>query len=336
MKNRNLQLIFDSGIPEHLKVQDNEIYLHVIDTTWSRKDKLGLSTIISLPKKTFEQDNDQIKVVIMLHGHQSHKNAIYQPLLSDELCKLGYCVIRFDFRGQGDSTSNASSEEGRTIIQDIEDLETTIKLVDDDLFKSLVLNSNGKNALSMNIQNCSLKVEMLVAHSRGALVMFEYAIKHREIHIPLLVDCCGRFDGNGLIERYSRIHPNWREDNGFNLMTFRNGKYRKSWIPIPEIMSTANVDSSSFSKIDQSTEILLFYGSCDTVVPIKDGEEYHKLFGSRSSLLVIKGADHNFYGVENDTNFNNLPLRRGKVNYSVQFVRKLLEFLSKRNPQINS
>ncbi|SMN18692.1 similar to Saccharomyces cerevisiae YDL057W Putative protein of unknown function [Maudiozyma saulgeensis] len=319
---------YDTVIPSYIKLEKNEVFVNIFG---EKKDSSGtipkLAAIIALPLFQNVTEPHIIKVATLIHGHQSHKNAIYQPLLSQTLSSIGYCVVRFDFRGQGDSSCNESKMEGRTISQDVSDLQTISAFINNGNLLKLVNNEISKQKPSHGSSYKVVDNEIMVAHSRGVLAMFEYLLKHKEIELPLVVNCCGRFDGSGLLARYTGMKPTWRDEGGLNIPTLRYGKYVNCWIPTAEILSTANIDTQMFSKINAFTRILLVYGSKDTIVPIEDGEKYRKLFQNRGVSLIIDGADHNFYGQPNDSNLQNLPFKRGKVNYSVLFVSRLMEFL---------
>ncbi|CCF59350.1 hypothetical protein KAFR_0G03180 [Kazachstania africana CBS 2517] len=305
---RRIHLDEDAVLPSYLQLEANEKYLLVKDSE-VHCDK-GLSTILSVPTKTKENS----KIVILLHGHQSHKNALYQPLLSQELSKMGYFVIRFDFRGQGDSEPNRNENEGRTITQDLEDMNAIISSLD-------VLSTS---------YNISFQLEMVVAHSRGVLIMFEYLLNNKPICVPKLVNCSGRFVGSNLLKRYSKLYPNWREAKGFGTKILRYGKVVSCWVPETEIISTANVNGESFANLSKESYVLIIHGSCDDVIPLEDANKYESIFQGHCHLIKIRGADHNYYGLEHDPNTYKLPIKRGKVNYSVILVREILSFLQGR------
>lgn len=314
-----------AGQQSGIKLKSNEVFVNV---TEGSSQKSSLATIISVPQSHQSLQNRTLPLVILLHGHQSHKNAIYQPLVADELSKLGYCVVRFDFRGQGDSSDNESEELGRTIHQDLIDMNRIIEYA---LGTELLLLVNNKLDSETSI-TCptfdSVTLEIIIAHSRGVLVMFQYLVEHPRLTVPLLVNCCGRFRGEGLAERYTKATPTWRADGGVSSMTLRHGTFQTVWVPVDEIQTAVDVSTQNFDQISQYSHVICVYGTRDSIVPPADGRAYNRLFGQRSELWMIEGADHNLYGLANDPNRKALPLRKGKVNYSVEFVEKLLMYLA--------
>lgn len=300
-------------IPEHVQLKKRERFCYIKNEE-VYKDR-GLATIVTLPNKQIcyspEYLEGEQKMVILVHGHLSHKNAIYQPLLAEMLSDLGYLVVRFDFRCQGDSEDNFDMSIGRTINQDIEDLETIIKyftscytITDEGIF------SDAKPSL-----------DMVIAHSRGVLPMLSYFSNlGNNVTAPTLVNCCGRYLSEGLLKRYTKLYPNWEEKNGFWTKTFRYGKYADYWVSKEEIISAGSFSTDLFENIPKTTQIINIYGTCDGVIPMKDAELYYDLFRGRSSIFLIPGADHNFYGLSDDSNAFRLPVKRGKVNYSYYLV----------------
>ncbi|CAB4256972.1 similar to Saccharomyces cerevisiae YDL057W Putative protein of unknown function [Maudiozyma barnettii] len=318
---------YETVTPNYIKLEKNELFVNVLGGQDHFGDIAKLATIISLPVIGNDIEPHVLKVATLLHGHQSHKNAIYQPLLAQTLSNIGYCVIRFDFRGQGDSSPNEFKMEGRTIEQDVNDIHTICTFICKGPLLDLV-NMKLREHMPSNDSNYeSVCPKIMVAHSRGVLAMFEYLLACKEFQIPLIVNCCGRFDGSGLLTRYTKIKPTWRKEGGLNISTLRYGKYEECWVPTPEILSTAKVDTLKFNDINQSFKVLSVYGSKDLVVPVEDGEKYEKLFQERGLLLLIDGADHNFYGLPEDPNIHKLPLKRGKVNYSILFISKFMKYL---------
>lgn len=323
----------------NVKLRDDELYVYVLDPTSETYDtEVKLATIITPPSfQNTTEISKNMKVALLLHGHQSHKNAIYQPLMAQALSAKGYAVVRFDFRGQGDSSPNSSKQEGRTTEQDVDDLDMMINFVKNGSLKQIINETLLEKIPRAKVETYeTVNIDMIIAHSRGVLVMFQYILQKSDLHVRLLVNCCGRYDGNGLLRRYTNMVPTWRDDGGLEISTLRYGKYSKSWIPTPEILSAANVKTSNFKAINNAERVIHVYGTCDTVIPMEDARKYVDTFGSMSSLLVLEGSDHNFYGLKDDLNVHKLPLRNGLVNYSVLFVSEYLKMLTQFENQTAS
>ncbi|CCK70179.1 uncharacterized protein KNAG_0D04330 [Huiozyma naganishii CBS 8797] len=294
----------------HLVLEDNEDFVFIRSKKYHKGN--GLGAIISWPEIT--HPNTVTQTVILVHGHLSHKNAIYQPDMAAKLSSLGYCVIRFDFRNQGDSEDNRDALLGRTLPQDFQDLDTIVRSL----------------SAKRVYRGLELSLAAVIAHSRGVLVMFHYFNEHNRQRVPLLVNCCGRFGSAKILERYDRVFPSWRGDHGFTAKTFRFGQYTDYWVSEAEIMSTAQVDTRQFTRLDHGTKVLLIYCQCDAVIPESDGIQYRNMFRLAhydTNFCEIPFADHNFYGLPGDKNSYGLPLKRNKVNYASLVLETLLPHL---------
>lgn len=134
----------------------------------------GVTGTLSIPHamdsdNPFEQDLAPVthKAALILHGQGGHRNYCYQKHLAHRLAKdLGIFSLRIDFRGCGDSADNENKLEGRTLTQDVEDIQAAAEFV-----------QNGKlNGLGMD-----LTLSSIIAHSRGGVAMFLWAMKQDEL-----------------------------------------------------------------------------------------------------------------------------------------------------------
>ncbi|SGZ39910.1 uncharacterized protein HGUI_02110 [Hanseniaspora guilliermondii] len=271
----------------------------------------GISAILSRPDES-KSINLQ-KGILLLHGHCGHKNYINLPIIDDLLHKKGYYILRVDFRGLGNSEENKTPEEGRTLQQDVEDIETCYLF-----FRDIV----------------NIKLDTIIAHSRAVVSMFEFHVhclqrKYMDF-VPNLINCSGRFDGIGLKHKIMKNFPNWEKDKGYYTNTFRYGKLQKIFIPIRESMSVIEVDTKErFKTLDQRCSVLSIYGCKEQVMPLSAATKFDILFQSRHKLILIDDADHNFFGViDNDRNPLNLPLKRGKINYNFLVGKHIEKYVS--------
>lgn len=328
MEKKHVGVQIQDAPPSYIKLDPNENFVYITSTT--NGSSYRIAAIISYPDKRnlltpniedgrlLYKDN---KLALLLHGSQSHKNAIYQALLAKKLAQSGYWVIRIDFRGQGDSSDNYDPALGRTLDQDLEDMSTVYQTVTDKSLREL-LYKTGK-----------ISLDVIVAHSRGSLAMFKFCLRllATESQLPShLINCAGRYDGKGLIERCTRLHPHWQTEGGFWANGPRKGEYKDFWIPLSETYSIASVCVSEFAAIPLNCSVMSCYGTCDHIVPVSAASGYAKLFEGRHSLKLIENADHNYYGIEGDPNALNLPIRRGRVNYSPLVVDLIMEYLKNK------
>lgn len=324
-KKKHVTVQIQSAPPSYIKLEANEKFVYITSTMNGLSHQIA--AIVSYPEKrnssTANKEDGKLlckenKLALLLHGSQSHKNAIYQTLLAKRLAEFGYWVLRIDFRGQGDSSDNCDPGLGRTLAQDLEDLSTVYQTVSD-------------RSLRVQLYKTSIiSLDVVVAHSRGSLAMFKFCLKLHAAGSPLpshLINCAGRYDGRGLIERCTRLHPHWQAEGGFWANGPRNGEYKDFWIPLSETYSIAGVCVPEFATIPQTCSVMSCYGMCDHIVPISAASNYARLFEGRHSLKLIENADHNYYGIEGDPNSLGLPIRRGRVNYSPLVVDLITEYL---------
>ncbi|AET38482.1 uncharacterized protein Ecym_2784 [Eremothecium cymbalariae DBVPG len=301
-------------------LKSNEEFLYIKHSLHHRSN--GIAAILSKPKSLqFSTLGEQVKnqgtyllpmhkLVLLLHGHQSHKNSNYQGALADKLSENGYYVMRIDFRGLGDSEESADPELGRTVEQDVNDVHSVFQFTTSDACKQLI--------------GYKLTLDTIVAHSRGVVAMFQFA---RRYHVPNLVNCCGRYDSSGLLIRTAKQNPGWDQDKGYYCRALRKGSWQKLWIPQTETMSAGTIDTSKFAQIDKKSWVMSVYCSADAVIPASAASDYANLFHGRHTLEIIPYADHNFYGAPGDLNTLGLPLKRGRISYHTVLVDKIAAHL---------
>lgn len=298
----------------------------------------GVTGTLSIPHamdsdNPFEQDLAPVthKAALILHGQGGHRNYCYQKHLAHRLAKdLGIFSLRIDFRGCGDSADNENKLEGRTLTQDVEDIQAAAEFV-----------QNGKlNGLGMD-----LTLSSIIAHSRGGVAMFLWAMKQdellkkgdpRAIVVPNLVNCAARYSSVTVLDRYSDFG---KLDYMPNVPNFRYGKYVPSDLSAREIITLSKPDFSDLSSLSRDFAVLSVYGLEDQIIPKYDSANFANALnrGPKSHVLkLIPDADHNFYGhnkIEPDDHFHdvnplNLPLKGGRVNFNYLVVDYIIEYLS--------
>lgn len=313
-------------VPSHIRLESNEQFVYFKHSKYHTAQ--GIAAILSHPKSLqFDTFSDRVqnqhqfelpqhRAALVIHGHQSHKNHPYQTLLASRLSEMGIFVIRIDFRGLGDSEDVRDPNVGRTIAQDLEDIDTIYEFV-------------SSPRLCKELCGFQLTLDSIIAHSRGVISMFEYARANPGKYIPNLVNCAGRFDGQGLLHKRLKASPEWRKEGGFWCDMPRFGGFERTWIPCSETMSAVNVGTAAFKSIDARTWVLSCYGANDEVIPLDAAANYSNLFSGRHTLQIIRGANHNFLGLPGDCNETQLPLRKGRVNYGYKLVELIADHLSR-------
>ena len=125
---------------------------------------------------------DASAVVLLVHGGMANKNSFYHKHLAQRLGdELGYCTFRYDMSGNGESvpiTKPGSSEQARNMMggfwEDVADLRVAVLFLQRDR---------------------GLRVDCIVAHSRGGQVAHMLAARHgAELGIPRIAGANMRFD----------------------------------------------------------------------------------------------------------------------------------------------
>ncbi|ODV95547.1 hypothetical protein PACTADRAFT_50254 [Pachysolen tannophilus NRRL Y-2460] len=309
-----------------LNFNEQKIFVKFPNSSNQENEK-GLSAIFTSPHALFDEDfyskgysPSTHKLVILLHGNGGHKNYCYNSILAQELAsKLGIFSIRFDFRGCGDSQDCKNLEIGRTIDQDIEDLELIID-----------------KAINGGFNNMYFSISGIVAHSRGTLTMFKWALKQQEIlekneknyiFVPNLINCSGRFDYSLHLPSVKRKHLDWEDKKGYYIYGYKNGEYKEYLVPKNETLHlTSHKDLNKIKFLHN--DVLSIYGLNENVIPLEDTTKFANLLGNKHQLEFIPNADHNFFGDINNLE-DPMPLNAiGKVNYNYKVSEIIVNFFS--------
>ncbi|OBA23467.1 hypothetical protein METBIDRAFT_85689 [Metschnikowia bicuspidata var. bicuspidata NRRL YB-4993] len=300
----------------------------------------GVNGTLAVPHSVDKADFLQLgyappthKMAVILHGQGGHRNYCYQKKLAHKLAaELGMYSLRIDFRGCGALADVADLAVGRTLQLDVQDIQAAAELVVD----------ARKNPL-----NICFDLLAIVAHSRGSLAMFLWAVEQenllqdprtaaRAIAVPNLINCSLRFRLFTVLDRYP-IH-----EKGFEWMeqkALRHGEMRHVRITNDELQSLASADTAQFACLSPQWAVLSIYGTEDTIISKQDCAYYANIFNRgpyTHHLELIDGADHNFYGVKPMehgaempvSNPHNLPLLKNKViNYNYVVCAMVVKYL---------
>lgn len=278
----------------------------------------------------YEYASPSKRVALLLHGQGGHRDYCYQKTVAHRLAaELGIYSFRIDFRGCGDSDDYDDETLGRTLASDVTDIQSSVAYLID----------GSKNELGI-----SFEIAALIAHSRGSVAMFLWAMEQDKLYnsdpakaiiVPNLINMSARFESKTVFDRYP-AESSWE----YLLQTgLRHGKWEKYKIPKNEIEELSLPDLTKLRDLSTKWSVLSVYGMEDDIIPKVDSAHYanHLNRGYYShELQLIPGADHNFYGVEpleDDDDAEiinpwNLPLNKNKlVNYNYLAGAYILRFL---------
>ncbi|EER33855.1 conserved hypothetical protein [Candida tropicalis MYA-3404] len=271
------------------------------------------------------------KAALILHGQGGHRNYCYQKTLAHRLAsELGIFSLRIDFRGCGNSAENENELEGRTLAQDVDDIQACAEFLTD-----------GK----LNGLGIDLTLSSVISHSRGAVAMFLWAqIQDKlskqgdttAIVVPNLINCSSRFTSPTVLDRYS----SFADMDFVPVTTFRHGEYKQIQLSAREIISLSKPDLTSLNELSRDWSVLSIYGTEDEIIPKYDCANFANTLNRgpfSHTLRLIPDADHNFYGhteIAKDSEMSeinpyDLPLKGGKrVNYNFLVTDYIIEYLS--------
>jgi len=218
--------------------------------------------ILHLPK-----DKGRVPLVVLCHGwggnHLGTWNAFFNKAGRD-LAKQGFAVLRFDFRGSGNSDGKFEDQTTTSMLSDL-------KAVIDQAVKQEGID---KNRIG------------LVGHSQGAYIALFHAAKDKRV--KLLVSWMGR-----LSDYKDFASKMWIEEakrRGF--LPFREGYTIRYNIYIKD--SFKYHSQEALRKLKMSFGLL--YGEADDIVAIGEGERARKLARGKTEMKVLKELDHDFTG----------------------------------------
>lgn len=302
----------------------------------------GISGTIAIPHGV---DSDDVRwatptnrMVLILHGQMGHRDYCYQKLLAHRLAAYrGMYSLRIDFRGCGSLDDYADPKIGRVVESDLEDITRSMEFI-----TNKALNPLGIDFVPLAI----------IAHSRGAVVMYLWALQQEDIlrrgdpnrkafRVPNLVSCSARYNSLTIFEKHDIIDDDFE---GVDMNCLRYGKTQLVSVPRQELVSLIDVDLTCVKDIPECWSVMSVYGQEDDVVAPNDGAQFSNLLNRcRHShhLEIIKHADHNFLGlhhIENDDDMEDhnpegLPIdKKSKlVNYRYHVASAISHWLKPEN-----
>jgi dipeptidyl aminopeptidase/acylaminoacyl peptidase len=217
--------------------------------------------VLHLPKK-----KGGIPLVVLVHGWSANKLGTWNAFFvraAREFSKNGFAVLRFDFRGSGDSEGKF---EDQTITSMLKDLDAVITQV------------------SEKFPQIDNKRVCLIGHSQGAYVSFLHAIKDERI--KCLVSWMGRL--SDLKEFWSKLWFDEIERKGY--IYEWDYKITKKYVQ----------DSLKYnlSKLSWRIKVptLLIYGELDDIVPPSEGMKFYRKIKSPKKIVIVKYLNHTFSG----------------------------------------
>ena len=210
--------------------------------------------------------NRKTPLIILVHGWGGNSLGAWNTVFvkaARTFTKSGFAVLRFDFRGSGNSQGEF---ENQTISSMLLDLKNII----DQIAKHEAINSN--------------KIA-LIGHSQGGYISILHTPKDKRVKAVVL-----------WMGRTADLKDFWSKT------TFEDIK-RKGyavWDEYKVLNKTYVADSAKYNSESALRKIRIpigmIYGELDTIVPPSEGLRVKKLAKGTKELKIFKDLDHGFVG----------------------------------------
>ena len=213
---------------------------------------------------------ERAPAIVMFHGFTGHKSEAHRLFVqvARALCNAGYVVLRFDFRGSGDSDGEF---EDMTVPGEVSDAVRSIDFISD----LDVVNPEKIGVIGLSMGG---RVAAILA-SKDERVKF--VALYSAALAPLKEKFLGDLGKKSLekLERGEAVHIG----NGWYL---KKAFFETVDSPVPlEVLDRIKVP------------VLIIHGDSDKVVPLdgaEKGYEMLKSLNSKNELYIVKGGDHVF------------------------------------------
>ncbi|GEM_PF-1864030 len=218
--------------------------------------------ILHMPKT-----EKKVPLVVFCHGWSGNHLGTWNAFFANagrELVKQGFAVLRFDFRGSGNSTGKF---EDQTITSMLSDLKAVID-------QTVKRQGIDKNRIA------------LVGHSQGAYVALFHTAKDKRI--KAFISWMGRL--SDYKDYVSKVEIGEAKRRGF----------LPSWDGYTVRYNTYVKDTFKYHSDSALRRLKLpigfLYGEADTIVPISEGERARKLAKGKTEMKILKDLTHDFTG----------------------------------------
>ncbi|KAI8987640.1 protein-tyrosine phosphatase-like protein [Mycotypha africana] len=210
-----------------------------------------------LVEKTPIAENNRL--VLLLHGEQGHKDALYQPVLAE---RLPFSSFRFDFHGCGDS--EGKPDYGR-IARDVDDIRAVVAY----------------------FEGLGYEIFAIIGYSKGSLSGLKYATSC-EKPLSHYINIAAPYNNKSAV----------RADDNQEWKVYREGELMTYNISSEELELYQSWDNSHVIRMPLTTCVHTIHGIKDTAVSASHAADYANSI-SNHTLTLIPDADHEFTGQQN-------------------------------------
>lgn len=213
---------------------------------------------------------ERIAAVAMLHGFTGHKSEAHRLFvhIARALCDAGFIVLRFDFRGSGDSDGDF---EDMTVPKEVSDASKAISFLlslpftDPQRIGVIGLSMGGRVAAILASRDKRVRFVVLYSAALGPL--------RKKFLSGLKIGDLKRLEEGEAVS----IGGGWYLKKPF---------FETLDSPVPlQILDAIKVP------------VLMIHGDSDSVIPLEDsikGYEILRGLNRRNELYIVKGGDHTF------------------------------------------
>lgn len=236
----------------------NRTYTYSIQELMASRDDNQIYGVVYIPKEAGEK----MPTVIFSHGLGGNYEAGKE--YAKALAKKGYVVYCFDYCGGGNGSKSDGSTLDMSLFTEQADLEAVLNMIREQSF--------------VDTDNI-----FLMGMSMGGAVSAITAADYKD-EIQGMVLLYPAFVLSDAVKALVSS-PDELPD-----------KYELSWITVGRAFGEKLFDYDIYDVIPAyDKDVLIIHGDSDTTVPISYSEKALEVYSS-ASLEVIKGADHGFYG----------------------------------------
>lgn len=207
-------------------------------------------------------------LVLLLHGYGgNHQGAYYSYVdLAERLSKKGFNVLRFDFRGSGNSDGDFADQRLSTMVEDVESAVSFI-------------NDSGYRTADIHI----------VGHSKGGTVAIMYAAENTSL-VSSITLWATVADYRKMWEGYEEERKELEEKETHVSMGFE--------VPVEVFFESESHDLERLIA-DVEAPALFIHGTEDKSVPFEHSEILYDAVNEPKKFVSIDGANHIFYNPHN-------------------------------------
>lgn len=264
-----------------------------------------ISAVISMPGEV----NGKVPCAILCHGYTSYRDEFGAFIkMSDELCRNGIGVLRFDFRGCGESVG--SFRKGRMLCSTewVEDVYNAFQFIltqewaDPDNIAAIGMSMGGAALLSALKHLNGMKKAIAISPVNNGYEWLKGLWTNRsgeigwnnflrDVHIQIRQRLTTGVDELIGADKILAFTPEDYKVFTASTKQFPLSTEYATWLSAEEIVYRLNTSRELMSSTND-IPVLFIHGTGDTLVPWKGTEEMYKSYPFKKELMLLDGKPH--------------------------------------------